>query len=280
MNPGRTASRLWRAISPAAAATLALWAHTASANDVPADPSNYRTLLATLKPGDTLQLAGGKYGSGLSISGMNGLAGKPITIAGPASGTPATFLGNASFNTVELENSSFITIQNLVLDGQDIPDEDAIKAGGAPTSWTHDITIEGCTILRHDGGGQSQQTDGISTKIVSWNWVIRNNVINGAGTGMYLGNSDGSAAFFGGVIENNFYESTLGYNMEIKFQVDRGQSAGVPGVPSGPATTIIRNNVFVKHDLPACPSDTPTGCGRPNLLVDGFPDTGPGSSDH
>jgi len=46
-------------------------------------------------------------------------------------------------------------------------------------------------------------------------------------------------------------------------------------MPTGPTTTIIRNNVFIKKD------HAPTTSGpRPNVLVDGFPDTGPGSQNH
>jgi hypothetical protein len=37
----------------------------------------------------------------------------------------------------------------------------------------------------------------------TWGRIIRRNVIDGAGTGIYLGNSDGSAPFVAGIIENN-----------------------------------------------------------------------------
>jgi hypothetical protein len=63
---------------------------------------------------------------------------------------------------------------------------------------------------------------------------------------------------------------TIGYNMEIKYQLPRPT---VPGMPTGPSSTIIRNNTFVKDNRPSPDGD------RPNLLVGGFPDSGPGSSD-
>ena len=55
----------------------------------------------------------------------------------------------------------------------------------------------------------------------------------------------------------------------------RTQSADarVPTVPTDPRVTVIRHNVFIKQNLPS-----PDGA-RPNLLADGFPDSGPGSSD-
>ncbi len=246
---------------------------TARAADVPADPTNFQAKFATLKPGDTLKLAAGDYDGGLSIHGVSGAPGKPITIEGPASGAPARMLARSCCNTIDLQDAAYIVIKDITFDGQDIAGVDAVKANGTAGHWTHDITVEGCTITRHDGGGTDQQTVGINTKIVSWNWVIKGNIIDGAGTGMYLGNSDGTEAFIGGLIEGNLYRHTLGYNMEIKQQVDRQQN-DVPQVPTDVRTTIIRNNVFLKENNPS-----PDGA-RPNLLVDGFPDSGPGSQDH
>jgi hypothetical protein len=247
-------------------------AGTARAADVPADPSNYESALATLSPGDTLVLAAGDYTSGMNLFDMHGADGSPITIAGPSTGAPARFLGVNGKNTIDIRNSSYLTIQNLVLDGQGIDGIDAIKAGGTESDWAHHITIEGCLITNHDAGETNQQMVGISTKIVSWDWVIRKNVIDGAGTGAYLGNSDGTRAFIGGLIEGNLFRKTLGYGMQIKHQTDRGQ-ANVPSVPTDERVTVIRHNVFIKQDLPS-----PDGA-RPNLLTDGFPDSGPGSND-
>jgi hypothetical protein len=137
----------------------------------------------------------------------------------------------------------------------------------AQSGIVHDILIENNTLIGQDG---NQQTDGISTKVPTWNWVIRGNVINGAGTGLYLGNSDGTFPFVAGIIENNLVENTIGYDMEIKWQLPR---PSVAGMPTGQSFTIIRNNVFIKNDQPSPDGD------RPNLLVGGFPSSGPGSTD-
>lgn len=120
------------------------------------------------------------------------------------------------------------------------------------------------------GAGATQQTDGISTKTPTWNWIIRRNIIQQAGTGIYLGDSDGTAPFIAGLIENNLVLDPIGYAMQIKFQADRPV---LSGMPEGPQSTIIRYNVFKKSDRPSPGGD------RPNLLVGGFPDTGPGSND-
>ncbi|HET9952710.1 MAG TPA: hypothetical protein VFS09_13040 [Candidatus Eisenbacteria bacterium] len=227
-----------------------------------ATPANYQSLLGSLLPGDTLRLGAGNYPR-LTIDGLNGTSAASITIAGPASGAPAVILGDPCCNTVQLYGSSYVAIKNLTIDGQGY-DVDGINAKGTPS---HHILIEGCTFLNF---ANNQQTVAISTKVETWNWIVRGNYIDGAGTGMYFGNSDGCCPFVAGIIENNLVKNTTGYNVQVKHQ---NVYTLLPGMPAGPNRTIIRNNVFIKDDRPS-----PDGS-RPNLLVDGFPDSGPGSTD-
>jgi len=86
----------------------------------------------------------------------------------------------------------------------------------------------------------------------------------------YLGNSDRNQPFIGGTIEYNLIRDPVGYCMQIKHQNPR---PAIEALPREPTTTIIRYNVFIKGDRPS-----PDG-NRPDLLVDGFPDDGPGSQD-
>jgi hypothetical protein len=229
------------------------------------NPSNYNALLAILQPGDTLNLASGSYRL-LSLSGLNGTPAAWITITGPASGAPAIITGATCCNAVEIANSSYLAIENLTIDSQGIDGVFGISAQG-PSNITHDILIYNNLLT---GQNASQQTDGISTKTPTWNWIIRNNTITGAGTGLYLGQSDGTDPFIAGLIENNLIQNTIGYNMEIKYQLPRPT---VAGMPTGPSTTIIRNNVFIKNDQASPDGD------RPNVLLGGFPTSGAGSSD-
>ena len=229
-----------------------------------ANPSNYRALISGLKPGDTLMLAAGIYPDGLPLSNLQGASSAEILISGPTSGSPAVFTGRACCNTVQIKDSSYIRIQYLRLDGQNISGIDGVNGRGV----THHITLDHLVIVGH---GADQQTIGISTKGPAWNWLIRENVIEGAGTGMYLGNSDGSFPFVAGVIENNLVFDTIGYNIEIKHQLPRPANIGMPG---GVNKTIIRNNVFSKWH------NASTGSlARPNLLVGHFPLAGTGSQD-
>ena len=154
-----------------------------------ATPSNYRSLVSLLLPGDTLVLEPGRYGRGLSLHNLNGTPENAIVIKGSRSGA-AILVARRNANTISIVNSSYVEVRDLVLDGNGLF-VDAVKAEGN-SSWAHHITLEGLTIYRY---GAHQQNSGISTKCPAWGWVIRNNVIKSAGTGMYLGDSDGSAPF-------------------------------------------------------------------------------------
>jgi fibronectin type 3 domain-containing protein len=225
--------------------------------------SNYLSLVGTAQPGDTVEFAAGNYSQGLNLSGMNGTAGAWITFDGSAG---ATILGTASQNTVELDNTSYLVFENFTVDSQHL--NDGIKAGGGLSNVSHDIVIKNNSIINADS---SQQTVGISTKCIAWNWTIQGNTINGAGTGMYLGDSSGYAPFINGVIQNNTVENTIGYGIEIK---DQEPYALVSGMPSS-GTTILRNNEFLNNDIQGA-----LGQGaRPNVMIGGFPASGPGSTD-
>ena len=243
----------------------------AKAKQIPATPATFEAKVPYLLPGDSLQLAAGTYTTPLTINGLNGTASHPIVITG--AGNATIFKGNDCCNTISLRKSAYIVIKNMKLDGLNINGPDGIKAEGNTASnpnWTHHITIENLTIVNY---ANNQQQVGISTKCPSSNWIIKNNSIDGAGTGMYLGNSDGTQPFVNGVIENNFIQNTIGYNIEVKHQIN-GQRDLAEGVKAGThlgGKTIIRNNVFSKA------KNSSTGeSARPNVLVGGFPTDGNG----
>jgi MYXO-CTERM domain-containing protein len=244
-------------------------AFTVQATEYDANPDNYRTILPTLQPGDVLNLQSGTYPTLLNISNLNGTASDWIIIRGPATGDPAVFTADPGpcCNTVEIRNSSYIAMENLTIDGNGVDGAFGISAKDGTSNLVHHIRIEGCTLINHDAG---QQTVAISTKTPTWGWIIRRNRILQAGTGLYLGNSDGTSPFVAGVIEENLFVDTLGYNMQIKWQQPRPV---VEGMPTGPSSTLIRNNVFIKADRPSPDGD------RPNVLVGGFPESGAGSED-
>jgi hypothetical protein len=228
-------------------------------------PSNYRGLLKALKPGDHLQLTPGDYKEGLPVHHLHGTPEAQIMISGPKEKNRAIFLARLDRNTISILNSSYVVLRDLDIEGNNLP-VDGVKCEGH-ADWAHHITLEG---LRVRGHGNNQQIVAISTKCPAWNWIIRNNIIEGAGTGLYLGNSDGRAPFLAGLIEHNLVVDTIGYNMQIKHQAGRPTLAGMPQQRN---TTIIRHNVFSKTNGGAKVS------ARPNVLVGHWPLTGPGSND-
>ncbi len=234
-----------------------------------ATPSNYRQLLGTLKPGETLQLAAGVYERGLPVSDCHGTPDAWITIQGPDTGT-AEIRQSQIANCVELRHCSYIALKRLTIMGdgpQGTPGLFGISAQGGLKNRVHHILIEECLI---SGWNTSQQAVGISTKTPTWDWIIRRNIIRDCGTGLYLGNSNGADPFIRGIIEQNLIANTIGYGMEIKYQNPRPT---LPGIPETPSRTLIRHNAFIKDDQPSPDGD------RSNLLVGGFPATGPGSED-
>ena len=236
------------------------------ATEYTATPDSYLERLRQLKAGDRLLLQPGEYQDGLKIQGLQGTPRAQIMLHGPASGAPAIFLGRENANTVSIKDSAYVVIRNLVLDGQDLP-VDAVKAEGR-SNWAHHITLEHLFIVNH---GNDQQVVGINTQSPAWNWVIRHNVILGAGTGIYLGSSDGRQPFVHGIIEHNLILDTIGYNLQIKHQKQRPTIVALP-IASG--ETIIRGNIFMKGNR-----SSGGRMARPNVLVGHFPASGPGMED-
>ena len=245
------------------AATLSGCNGAAPLRTIQATPSNYRSLIAGLLPGDRLLLAAGTYGH-LPLHGKHGEPGKCIVIEGPASGSPALFMGSDSWNIISLKDASYIALRNLSLDGLS-KGGNGVKAELGAVS-VHHILIEGLNLKNFDG----VQGVAISNKAPAWNWVVRHTTITSTYTGMYFGNSDGTAETANFLVEHNLVHGTLGYNIQFKHQLGRNTSIGMPS--SG--TTIIRHNTFSKETGSISGPDA-----RPNLLVGHWPLSGAGSTD-
>ena len=231
------------------------------------NPGNYLSLLRNLTPGDTLLLEPGDYDDpndvpGLPFFNIHGEDANPIVVSGTNPENRPLFLGRSTHNTIRFNNASYIEIRHIEIDGRD-RGGDGVKGQGI----SHHIKLE--HLLIH-GVGSGRQVVGINTKAPAWNWIVRNCVILDAGTGIYLGSSNGTNPFVNGVIEYNLILNTIGYNMQIKHQIDR------PVIEAMPRTgiTMIRQNVFSKAENGAT-----GGNARPNLLVGHWPLSGDGSED-
>ncbi len=235
-----------------------------------ANPTNLQAMIDTLQPGDTLRLAAGTYLTdppGMSVYNRNGTPTAPIIITGPDSGARPVFKGGAADNTIRISGSSYVIVRNIDVDGQNLGGDGVNAQPNVGVS--HHITIENLHLYNM---ADSQATVAIATNgSTTWNWVIRRNVIENVGTGMYLGNSDGNQPFIAGIVENNVFKDTIGYNIEFKHQNPRPTFTGIP---TGKNSTIIRNNVFTKGA-----NSSGGSMARPNLLVGHWPLSGPGMDD-
>lgn len=240
----------------------ALACSPAWAIDYLAGPDDYRPLLSRLLPGDRLSLRAGDYERGLPLHHLAGEPGRPIVIEGQA-GT--RFLARPGSNTVSLLDVRHLVIRNLELDGRNQP-VDAVKAEGHGR-YAHYVILENLYIHDH---AASQQNVGISSKCPAFGWVVRGNRIERVGTGMYFGNSDGSAPFVAGRVEGNRVSDTIGYNLQIKHQKSR--PVDMPELQEI-HDTVIRGNFFAKETA------WPDSAARPNVLVGHAPADGPGSQD-
>ncbi|MFK7988029.1 MAG: hypothetical protein AB8I08_18560 [Sandaracinaceae bacterium] len=231
-----------------------------------AGPSDYRDVLSTLAAGDTLRLQPGTYTRGLPLR-TSGADGQCIVIEPLDLNDRPRFEGSDAFNIVAVHGASWIKVRGLDIDGLGRAGFGVASQGGTDQP-THHIVIEDLTMV---GLGANQQITGVSTKSPAWDWVIRGNRITGAGTGMYLGNSDGNQPFIRGVVELNTVRDTIGYNLQIKHQNPRPALDGIPGDGS---ETLIRWNVFSKQS-----GASSGGSARPNLLLGHYPTSGPGQND-
>ena len=261
----RAFSRSFSEVSRSLAGLL-LAAGAAHGADIVATPADYLPQARRLQAGDTLWLAPGDYTQGLPIVGLRGSAALPIRIRARTADRRPRFLAQSGRNTISIVDAEYVEVSDLDLDGAGLP-VDAVKAEGH-ARFAHHITLEGLRIVGH---GFHQQNVGISTKCPATGWVVRGNEIVGAGTGMYFGNSDGSAPFVAGLIERNVVRDTLGYNLQIKHQKVR--PAGV-GLPTGASVTVIRHNLLSKANNGALREFA-----RPNLLVGHWPPSGDGADD-
>lgn len=243
-------------------ALLCVLMGTAVAADYRAGAEDYRDYLRRLQPGDRLLLEPGDYRQGLALNNLSGRSGQPVIIEAANPAAPPHFIARPGANTASLVDVRHLVLRHLEFDGRNQP-VDAIKAEGH-SRYADFITLEHLFIHDH---AASQQNVGISTKCPAFGWIIKSNRIERVGTGIYLGDSDGSDPFVGGLIEANRVAHTLGYNLQIKHQKMR------LGEYRDRSDTVIRYNVFSKRDALPGPQ------ARPNVLLGHFPLAGAGSED-
>ena len=84
-----------------------------------AGPTDYRDIVNSLAPGDTLRLRPGEYPLGLSLSdAQSGAPGQCVVIEPVDPGNRPRFIGTGAFNIVTLQGASWLKIRGLDLDGR------------------------------------------------------------------------------------------------------------------------------------------------------------------
>jgi hypothetical protein len=96
---------------------------------IPADPATYQALLPSLRPGDTLSLAAGRYDR-LELAHLHGAEGRCIVVTGPVSGDPAIIEGTPGASTIEIVDSHHLVVRDLRVDSRGFPGAHGIRAGG------------------------------------------------------------------------------------------------------------------------------------------------------
>ena len=197
---------------------------------------NFEDAVESLQPGDILIVHAGTYsGTGRISIAAQGTADQPIVIKS-ASGEPRPHItrpqNNTVQNTINIEGSSYLTIQGLEISGNG---GDGIKVSEQPS---HHVVLQDLVIHDIDVG--------INTKNNSNHFTIRDNHIyntgidQGTGEGMYIGCHDGSCSLSDSIIEHNLIHDALpgttqGDGIEIKFNSQN---------------IIIRDNVIYNRPFP------------------------------
>ena len=130
-------------------------------------------------------------------------------------------------NMIEVKLSSFWRLENFECDGLNYTGSDGINTmafSSTSNDYVHDLVLDGLEFHHFNNVP-------ISTKVATWNMVIRNCHIHDTYVGLYLGNSDGYLPIMNLTFERNFVEKCTNYNMQIKAQLPRVGAA--PGHHAG-----------------------------------------------
>ena len=203
------------------------------------DPSNY-TQRIQLQPGDTLQLAAGTY-ERLSLRDLNGNDDAWITIEGPATGE-ARITHNSCCNTVQLRRCSYVTIRGFTIDSGGVAGLDGINAKDGAS---HHIRIE---------------DNRIDPAAASRPWGSPRRVPPGTGHETLLSNrARVCTSVTAQALPPSSPSSRTWCCIQPATPCRSNIRTPLADAPSGPSSTFIRHNVFLKDDR-ASPSGNRPNC--------------------
>jgi hypothetical protein len=187
------------------------------------DSSQLRSALRGIKPGATVKLAGGQYRGGVSIVGVSGSAGAPITISAADEKNPPIFSGGNE--ALHLSDCNHLVLRGIVVRG--FPSNGInIDDGGSFDTPTKNITIDNVTI---ENTGPKGNHDALKLSGLD-NFIIRNSVFRG-----WAGSAIDMVGCHMGVVEGCRLVGAKGFT----------QSSGIQ-MKGGSADIVVRRNYFDK----------------------------------
>ncbi len=206
-----------------------------------------RAAIAALRPGDTLELAGGTYplSSGFRVT-VNGTAQAPITIRAKPGQRPVIQQSNPGHNVIEVSGSSHVVFSGIGFTG---------GSHGVRLMSSSHVTIEDCEIWETGDVALSANSGGTYEGLR----ILRNHIhhTNGTGEGMYLGCNANACRVANSLIEGNYVHHTNRPSVE--------QGDGIE-LKEGSYGNVIRDNVIHDTNYPGIISYSTVGNGPPNVI--------------
>jgi hypothetical protein len=201
---------------------LAGWIGAAGGGEIAVrDADGLRGALRRARPGDTITLAAGNYGSGISISKLSGTKKKPITITGADKAKPPVFSGGAQ--AMHLVDCNYLVLRNIKVSGCRINGINADDGGSFDTPSVG-IVFDNVTI---EDVGPRGNKDGLKLSGLD-EFTVKNCTLSGWG-----GSAIDMVGCHNGVIEKCRFIGKKGYS----------QSSGIQA-KGGSENVLIRQNFF------------------------------------
>jgi len=179
-----------------------------------------------LKPGDTLEVAGGTYTRQSVDWKASGSANGPITVRAAAGARPVFDGDGVGHFAVIRGGAGYLVFDGLTITGYDIVDDGIIVA----MEGAHDLTFQNLRMTRNDGQDQRSHLIYLGSPDVH-DVVIRANLLDG---------------IEGGAI--HLYHAPNAQHVRITDNVLRDSHWGVI-VTSGATDVVIDHNTFIDNDV-------------------------------
>ena len=190
---------------------LAVWTGPAAGGEIAVrNAGELRNALSRVRPGDTITLASGNYGSGIRIAKVNGTKEKPIIITGADRRKPPVFAGGNE--AIHLVDCNHVVLRNMKVSGCRSNGINADDGGSYDTPSTG-IVFENITI---EDIGPKGNCDGLKLSGLD-NFAVRNCKLSGWG-----GSAIDMVGCHNGVIEKCQFVGKKGFSQSTGIQAKGG----------------------------------------------------------